>query len=234
MDISELKRLYFIHHSTYLFRTESCWMLFDYYTQSEKILEHLADAPTLPLYVFCSHSHGDHYSSDVFTVLDGHIGSVHYIFHDEVRAKVSTQYVGEVHFLQTGDEYSTSLFSVKAYGSTDSGGSFFITLEDGFTLFYAGDLNFWHWNQEADEAYINLYRQQWETELSRITADRPSVDLLMFPTDLRLGPDYLMGLRQFIQAVPTIMLAPMHLNGTLSDVSELTHLDLRLLTDSLL
>lgn len=234
MDISSLKKLFFIHHSTYLFVDYSrCWMLFDFYTHSEKVLHHLQSAPTLPLYIFCSHSHADHFSPEVFSAFEAHEGEIHFIFHDEVRPKVPSIYRSKVEFLQTGETLSTPLLQVKAYGSTDLGGSFLITSNDGFTTFYAGDLNFWHWNQEASPKYIAQYQVMWETELERIQTDHPSVDLLMFPTDLRLGPDFLLGLRQFIEAIPTKMLAPMHLNGVPSSTDEWWNLGLHLLPDAL-
>lgn len=233
MDLEGLKQLYFIHHSTYLFRGDECWMLFDYYTESAKITEYLKQDPDIPLYIFSTHSHGDHYNPNVFSQFREHPGGVHFIFHEELRDKVPTSYADKVLFLNTGEASSTEHFTVKAYGSTDLGGSFLITLKDHYTLFHAGDLNNWHWNQEASPEYIRQYEEQWAQELSRIVADAPLVDLLMFPTDLRLGPDYLKGLKQFIAKIPTKALAPMHLNGTLKETSDLYQLGVHILPESL-
>lgn len=233
MDLEGLKKLYFIHHSTYLFRGEECWMLFDYYTKAPKIIEYLKQNSDIPLYIFSTHSHGDHYNPDVFSVFTRHQGGVHFIFHEELRDKVPTSYADKVLFLDTGETSSTQHFRVKAYGSTDLGGSFLITLKEHYTLFHAGDLNNWHWNQEASTEYIRLYETQWVQELTRIVTDAPQIELLMFPTDLRLGPDYLKGLKQFIAKIPTKALAPMHLNGSPKNTSEFYQLGVHILPESL-
>lgn len=234
MDLEGLKALHFIHHSTYLLRAEECWVLFDYYTHSTQVLAHLSTASTLPLYILCTHSHHDHYSPEVLSAFRGHEGKVHYLFHHELKEHVPMEQRDLVTFIRTGEVVSTPHMEVKAYGSTDLGGSFRITLrQDHFTVFYAGDLNCWHWNQEASPDYIRRYIDHWHRELDIIVHDHPKIDLLMFPTDLRLGPDYLMGLHEFLAHIPTRYLAPMHLNGTLHDLSELRALNVRLLTDAI-
>ena len=231
MDITSVKKLFFIQHSTYLFQSEECWLLFDFYDREEDVLAHLEKSPTLPLFVFCTHSHGDHYNAKVFSVFKQHRSGVHFIFHDELMNKVPCSEKSNMTFLKTEESFTNDYFTVKAYGSTDLGGSFFITLRDGYTLFHAGDLNFWHWNQEASPEYITQYRKHWENELQRVAKDVSTVDLLMFPTDLRLGPDYLLGLKQFVEVIETKSLAPMHINGQLDDWLEFLSLKIPLLTD---
>lgn len=211
--------LYFIHHSSYLYVSAKSMLLFDYYGTSP-ILEILAEHLDKHLYIFCTHSHGDHYSRDVHTLFRDHPAGVSYIFHEEVRHAVPTEYQDEVIYLDTGDMKSIDALNIKAYGSTDLGGSFYIQDED-FQLFHAGDLNNWHWNEEASPKYIQIYEEQWHKELSALKRDELTLNLLMFPTDLRLGKDYLKGLKELMDVVPCDTLAPMHMNGELNDLSEL-------------
>ena len=50
----------FIQHSCYFVELSSCCLLFDYYEGS-------VPETDKPLYVFASHSHGDHFSPAVFS-----------------------------------------------------------------------------------------------------------------------------------------------------------------------
>lgn len=214
-----MSRLYFIHHSSYLWVGDRSMILWDYYGRGE-VASFLAEHPDKHLYIMVTHSHGDHYSPIIFdTPFVTHAGGVVYIFHEELKETINRE---EVHYLETGKDWGDNQIMVKAFGSTDCGGSFYVEIEDQ-KLFHAGDLNNWHWNQEADEEYIELYETHWQRELGRLTDSVRLLDLLMFPTDLRLGRDYLKGLRSLLAMTEVKYLAPMHLNGVL-DPKELEEL----------
>lgn len=223
-----MPQIYFIYHSCYLLVSNKSLMLFDYFEadgtegvkQRAYVQALLEKHARLPLYIFCSHSHADHYSPLVHMLFAEHRGGAHYIFHEEVRSSVPEAYRPAVHFLATGESMQIGLLQIKAYGSTDLGGSFYVE-EEGCRIFHAGDLNNWHWNEEADPEYIAQYEEQWHQELARLTADHLELDLLMFPTDLRLGRDYLKGLRELLGQIPVGTLAPMHLNGIMHSWAEL-------------
>lgn len=206
-----MRQLHFIIHSCYLWEGEEAFLLFDYYGEGDphRLLAH---TPSKPLYILCTHSHHDHYTPHLFGMFGDR--EVTYIFHSEVRDKVPTDKLPEVHFIDTGEVYRDHYLTVKAFGSTDEGGSFYCEVE-GLKLFHAGDLNNWHWNEDASDCYIRLYEEAWQHELSRLTKEVSHLDLLMFPTDLRLGKDYLKGLCQLLEEVEIDYLAPMHLNGKL-------------------
>lgn len=223
--MSESRRISiaFVQHSTFLLGCTYAYLLFDWYdTPSGVDLDSLLPQRELPIYIFCTHSHSDHYNPHVFELFPGR--EVYYLFHEELTDAVPSKYLSRVIFLKTGQEYC-SAFRVRAYGSTDEGGSFYIEIPQAqgemFRIFYAGDLNYWHWNEEADDYHISLYTRDWQRELKRISADNPVVDLLFFPTDLRLGKDFLLGLEQFLDQVPVTNVVPMHLNGYLPDSAEL-------------
>lgn len=207
-----MSQLYFIHHSSYLWVGTDAMILWDYYGKGE-VASLLAQYSEKRLYIMATHSHGDHYSPVLFSPqFAQHRGGVQYIFHRELEEVVARE---EVVFLETEEEWTDGVVRVKALGSTDCGGSFYVEVH-GLQLFHAGDLNNWHWNEEADEEYVELYEAQWQRELRRLTTSIEALDLLMFPTDLRLGRDYLKGLRELLAVVTVKYLAPMHLNGTLA------------------
>lgn len=206
---SAMSRLYFIHHSSYLWVGARVMILWDYYGEGE-VTSLLHQHPDKVLYIMATHSHGDHFSPILFEAPFAlHPGGVQYIFHKELQEIVTRK---EVLFLDTEEEWNDGAIRVKAFGSTDCGGSFLVEVE-GQKLFHAGDLNNWHWNEEASEEYIALYESEWQRELRRLTSTVHTLDLLMFPTDYRLGKDYLKGLSELLSLVEVTYLAPMHLNG---------------------
>ena len=66
----------FLYHSSYFVEMDTCCLLFDYYQ---------GDIPQVdkPLYVFASHSHGDHFSPVIFQLAQGG-KEVHYLLSDDI------------------------------------------------------------------------------------------------------------------------------------------------------
>ena len=54
----------YIHHSSFLIETESCYYLIDYFQGSIPALN-----PGKPVIVLASHKHHDHYQKSVFNIL---------------------------------------------------------------------------------------------------------------------------------------------------------------------
>ena len=90
--------------------------------------------------IFVSHAHDDHYNKAIFNFAD--IPGVRYVLGFD--APVGS----DAHVLRKGDELSLFGVEITAYGSTDEGVSFLISVE-GKQIFHAGDLNFWHWAGES-------------------------------------------------------------------------------------
>ena len=82
-------------------------------------------------------------------------------------------------------DFAEDHFSVEAFGSTDCGRSFLLTL-DGWQIFHAGDLNEWHWQEEnspqASKAAVKFYERELEFIQSKMQ-QRRGFDVAMFPCD---------------------------------------------------
>ena len=66
----------FIYHSSYFVELDHCCLLFDYYQGNIPQVDK-------PLYVFASHSHGDHFSPAIFQLAqEGK--EVHYLLSDDI------------------------------------------------------------------------------------------------------------------------------------------------------
>lgn len=219
--------IHYFYHSTFGVETDEKYLLFDFFSHpliTPRVREALEKATIKKkkVYLFCTHAHSDHYSADIFDILKPF--DTVYIFSSEVTPHVPKDFRSKVHFLSTYQSTNIDDMYIKAFGSTDEGNSFYISLNDRFTLFYAGDLNNWHWDQEANEYYQNLYKTNYLKELQIIASELSQVDLCFYPTDLRLGPNYLLGLKQFLEKVEISYLAPMHWNGHPKDISDLYEL----------
>ena len=72
-------KITYINHSGFLLEWEHSYWLFDYYKGDIPPLD-----PSKELFVFCSHSHQDHYNPEIFTLFHKH-PHVHWLFANEIR-----------------------------------------------------------------------------------------------------------------------------------------------------
>lgn len=199
-------KLTFIYNSGFLLETGNCNILFDYYRKGHDIIRQLLTSP-LPLYVLVSHSHADHFNPDCLGWKSKH-KAIHYIFSDELQSAVNGC-DKDIVFLPVGGIYSDDVLKVEAFGSTDIGCSFYLTIGDT-TVFHAGDLNNWHWSDESTPGETMQAEHNYINQLDYLAAVHNTVHLAMFPVDARIGSDYARGARQFLEAVHTDVFVPMH------------------------
>jgi L-ascorbate metabolism protein UlaG (beta-lactamase superfamily) len=170
------------------------------------------------VYVFSSHAHGDHFNPEIFSWRTVNANITYILSGDIPRSRVPK--TDGVIFLREGEKYDDGLVSVTAYGSTDCGVSFLVSF-GGKTIFHAGDLNNWHWNEEVAPEEADGYSKHYLEKLEDIYRDNKSIDIVMFPADPRLGGDYLLGASQFTEKIKTGVFAPMHFGDNYEKVSGL-------------
>ena len=158
-----------------------------------------------PLYVLCTHSHSDHFNQDILS-WDNEKKNITYVFSKEIQATYNDE---KVIYLDKLETYKDDNISIKAFGSTDAGASFYIQHGDA-KIFHAGDLNNWHWNKEVPQDESLVYENQYICELELISEEIEKVDVAMFPLDPRLGEDFMRGGKQFINKVQTDNFLPLH------------------------
>ncbi len=205
-------KLTYIYHSCYAIEGDAFTIIIDYYEDTDKPAEtglihsHLLNRPG-KLYVLSSHSHTDHFNPEILTWRQQK-EDIQYIFSKDILDAGKARKEDAI-YLDKLDTYQGDLLSIKAYGSTDIGGSFLIQAE-GKSLFHAGDLNNWHWNEGCPPEESQGYENNYLRELDILAREIPHLDLAMFPLDPRLGKDYMRGAEQFISRIPTALFAPMH------------------------
>lgn len=221
--------LTYIFHSSFLLRAgKLCTLLFDYWkpdglplplgrqAKGQPWFLDMVD-PVRPFYVIVSHHHKDHFNPAIFDWRE-RFPNIHYILSKDT-ARFARHLLKEipedfVSILRPGDKITLSGVVIRAYGSTDIGNSYVVSLLDGnnsaFDVFHAGDLNAWLWLDESTEKEIEDMKRSYDGIISGIAGDFPSLDMAMFPVDSRLGRGFELGAAAFVRKIAVARFFPMH------------------------
>jgi L-ascorbate metabolism protein UlaG (beta-lactamase superfamily) len=206
----------YLFHSGMAIEGEGFTVVIDYYLdtcEGERGIENgVVDERYLGrpgrFYVLSSHGHGDHFNP-VVMAWQQHRPDIQYILSEDILMQHKAHRADNVHPINSGERYEDDVIAIDAFGSTDLGVSFALTL-GGKTIFHAGDLNNWHWNLEAGPDFVQAAERAYLAELAPIAERYQRFDAAMFPVDPRLGPDSGRGAEQFMQAVDVGALIPIH------------------------
>lgn len=183
----------YLGHSGFSVRTGSHLLVFDYLGKG------LADPrPADRAIAFVSHAHADHNHPAVREWFDK--GLCRLCVGEDVPGAGCQRF-------SPGQTRVVDSAIVRAFGSTDQGVSFWVE-SGGLKVFHAGDLNWWHWRGDADEAWA----RRAEAEFLAILKDMAGlkVDVAFFPVDPRMKGDYALGAMRFAEVIHPRLLIPMH------------------------
>ena len=198
----------FLDHSGFLVDLDSAALLFDWWKGGLPAIK-----PGVPLYVFASHVHPDHFDPRIFALDDGS-REVRFILGHDIKLSsrnlsrwgVSPETAEKCRNLRGGQTLELSGATVEALPSTDEGEAFLVTA-DGQTVFHAGDLNWWHWEGEDKGWNRNMevnFKKYAEALRGR------TIDLAMLPLDPRLGEAGFWGPAYFLETAEIRRFLPMH------------------------
>lgn len=214
--MSQSLTITYYHHSGFSVAVEDTLLVFDYWLGEKEMLPE-EKRITLEMlrrykrvYVFISHEHPDHMDPVVFTWRGQ--APVRYIISDDMPDTVTGERI------RSGETIAlTDRISVQAYDSTDLGVSFLVTV-DGTRIFHAGDLNFWHWRDEATVREIEEAEEDFAKAMQPLEGMR--MDIAFFPVDPRMGQMYDAGANTFIMSAKPRLMLPMHFWGRKSIAAE--------------
>lgn len=198
----------YLGHSGFAVKTEAACYLFDYIRG-----ELPAWGEDLPLYLFASHFHFDHFTKKIFEKsLAGRVDT--YILSDDIRRKYARrrpswmeEWAAKIRWARPGTELSLGEIQVKVLKSTDVGSAYRITEPGGAALYHGGDLNWWYW-QEESKAWNRNMEVNYKREIASLAGQK--LDVAFLPLDPRLGRGYGYGMRFFLETVPVKHVFPMH------------------------
>ncbi len=202
----------YYHHAGFSVTDGTILLIFDYW-QGEN--NELASCPLMPdemtaykrVYVFVSNDREDHFDETVFT-WDKTASNITYIIAGNMDGEHRRKARGLE--MNEGDDMKLEGIDIHAYGTSDRGISLMVTL-DGLKIFYAGELNLWHWREESTLSEIQEAERAFEKAMAPI--EKQHVDLAMFPLDPRMGGLFDAGANHFIMSVKPRLFIPMQFHN---------------------
>ncbi len=196
-------RITLLGHSGFVVEGREGTLVFDYWTDEQNLL---AKVPfgRRPVTFFVSHRHHDHFNRKIFD--HAKEAGVAYVLDSAIAPPAGVHAIR----LAKGEQAEVNGVSVRAYGSTDEGVSFLCGFEGG-TVFHAGDLNCWYWEDESTQEELRHDEGWFLEEIAPLEGFQPEVAFI--PVDARLGAHALRGPLQFARSVQPRLIVPMHLNG---------------------
>lgn len=200
-------KINYIYHSGFTIEDEDYYLIFDYY----KGHIGLKDKQTI---VFSSHGHDDHYNPEI---LNWSNEKTSYVLSDDIDLKAKDN----IHFMRPYEEISLKGIKVKSFGSTDLGLSFLIEL-NGKSIFFAGDLNWWHWDNDSLEDQ-KKEEKDFKEEIKKVRNQSQKIDVAFFPVDPRLGENYYLAGEHAIKELSPKYFFPMHFGDNFEITKEFAH-----------
>ncbi len=189
----------YLYHSGFVVEFDDIVLVFDYY--KGELPETVRGKK---LYVFSSHYHKDHFQYNVFDWALEYDAT--YVLSKDIRTKGPE---GRTVKVKRRQNLSVDELQIQTLRSTDEGVAFLVRVK-GITLYHAGDLNWWHWEEEGPE-YNEKMKRDYQAEIGTIEGEH--IDLAFVPLDPRLEEAYGWGIDYFMRHTETIRLFPMHLWG---------------------
>lgn len=193
-------KITYIGHSGFAVEYQDVAFIFDYYKGK---LPELKKARKV--YVFASHNHFDHFTEEIFSWVSDY-PEITYILSDDIEADGPSDHVKKIGSDQMMD---VDDIHIKTLRSTDEGVAFFLSV-NGKKIFHAGDLNWWHWEEEGP-LYNQFMKKNFLRAIEKIKGEH--IDAAFFPVDPRLNDAYYWGIDWFMRETDTEVVFPMHMQN---------------------
>ncbi len=203
-------KIWYLYHSSFALQIEDVFLIFDYFNDSpvsnkRSIYNGVinpVEIKDLKVFVFSSHRHHDHFNPLIFKWRET-IKNITYIFSSDIKTNTSS----DVHFLEPNVDKQIDELRVRTFQSNDEGIAFHISLKNN-NVFFAGDLNWWKWEDE-DQEWIDGIEEIYFKEMDKLKAI--PVDIAFLPVDPRLEKNYALNLDYFSKKIhPESIIFPMH------------------------
>lgn len=171
--------------------------------------------------VFVSHRHHDHYNPEIFDLVRAYPNTRYVLAKDVPVKREIAEYqeqgidlakhitVTAVRGKQEIELSEGKGLTVETFKSTDEGAAFLLEY-NGKTIYHAGDLNLWVWEEESHQYNENMTRKYF-AELEKLK-DR-EIDVAFVPLDPRQEKDAFGGLESFLKYTKAKQTFPMHFWG---------------------
>ncbi len=216
-------RIIYIGHSGFLVETETANFIFDYYKGEVPALD-----AALPLVVFASHRHPDHYNPEIFSWMKNY-PDITYVLDRNCGIKWKIQECEEKgvplkeHLIRVRKNTTCEIMlscgrklKIQMLRSTDAGVAFLIRY-DGNVIYHGGDLNCWQWEGEPDTYNANMERN-FMREMDKLSG--VAIDVAFVPFDPRQQKYMDKGMEIFLQKAEPVKVFPMHFWGDYHSIQD--------------
>lgn len=187
----------YLYNSGFSLETEDNFLVFDYY-------QGVLNIPNKNTTFFVTHGHADHYNKKIYDYHE----KANYVISDDIKDVEDSENIKLVH---TDDEILFNNMKIRVLGSTDEGSSFLVKVED-LTIFHAGDLNWWAWEDSTEEKERERERD-YKFEVDKLIGTE--IDIAFVPVDPRLDKNYHLAGEYFINTLQPKYFFPMHFGDNL-------------------
>ena len=191
-------KITYLDHSGFAVEYKKYVLIFDWY--KGKLPEFDSEKE---IYVFSSHSHYDHFDRKIFE-LENIYPNIRYVLSADITEKPVPS---KVWFVIADKEYRIGNLKVQTLHSTDAGVAFLVYVDDRI-IYHAGDLNWWHWEEEGTE-YNQQMKEDYQNALRLMEGEH--VDVAFVPVDPRLEDAYYWGIDWYMRHTDTERVYPMHM-----------------------
>jgi L-ascorbate metabolism protein UlaG (beta-lactamase superfamily) len=197
----------YLFHSGFAVSVDKNLLIFDFYQDPSGILPSLLENRE-KVWVFSSHGHSDHFNP---LIDEWQEGITTYFFSEDIRllAGRKNRNDDKVVYMRPYQTVEQEEIRVTTYGSTDEGVSFLVETAK-WRIFHAGDLNWWHWQEDTVENQ-RLAAEGFHKEIKKLAGI--NLDVAFFPVDGRLGEYSAIGAREFCRSTATSHFIAMHTCG---------------------
>lgn len=197
----------YLLNSGFLIRDEKILLVFDDFEDPAGIVDAAYDKGDFDkLYIFASHAHFDHFSTHIRAYAPK---VTRYIFSNDIKRtkRVKIFPSSKITYIRRYSEWEDDTLKVQAYDSTDVGVSFLVQTPSGKKIFFAGDFNWWHWEDDTVDN-IMLADKAFKRQMKRL--EGLQADIAFFPIDGRLGNWQEAGAIEFVSQTDIKSFVAMH------------------------
>lgn len=204
----------YLYHSGFSVELDEYVLIFDYSTPEDFI-------PYIPkkkqLILFFSHKHQDHFQLKTLEWAENISKNTRYFVGNDIklnekyleRKGIAPDILSRMVRMKGSETYQNAEkdFKVETLRSTDQGVAFLVRIGD-ISLYHAGDLNHWYWEEEP-KSWNEQMEKAYQTEIDKIAGRE--FDIAFVVLDPRLESGYHYGMDYFLQKVPAKNIFPMHM-----------------------
>lgn len=185
----------YIDHSGFMIELEHTILIFDYYRGSVPAFDQ-----NKKIYVFVSHAHQDHFNREI---LDWQ-GDIEWVLSKDIRIKPTEK----IHQVKANSSYVFNDVKCETLRSTDQGVAYLVQVE-GVFIYHAGDLNWWHWEDENTSGENRVAKEEFLKEIAKLKGRY--FDLAFVPLDPRQEEQFSWGMLAFLKNADSKLVFPMHM-----------------------